>query len=122
MLKFHDPLWDEEATRKKAEMIAKAIATRSVLSICYNNGERQEIEPFVLGIHKDTGKYVLQCLQNLPFDFSDKEENWLLLELENIQNLQTTTKQVTTYRKNYFSLSSVLEEIVASAADSKKIV
>ena len=122
MLKFHNPLLDEEGTRQKALTIAKAIVTRSVLSLNYNNGEKKQIEPFVLGIHKDTGKYILQCLESLPFDFTDKEENWLLLELDSIQNLQTTTIQVSTYRKNYFPLASVMEEVVASIADSQKIV
>ncbi|MDB5282253.1 MAG: hypothetical protein JWO06_1328 [Bacteroidota bacterium] len=122
MLKFHNPLWDETETRKKAELISKAITTSSVISLTNDNGEKLLIEPFVLGIHKETGKYLLQCLKSLPLELHTDEENWLLLEVDRIQELQTTTIASKAQRKKHFSLSIEMEEIIASVSDSQKVV
>ena len=122
MLNFIDPNLNaegQEGLKKNITVIAFAITNRAALTLNYDGGEKVQVEPFMLGVQKETRKYVMWCYKSYPLEFNDKKENWFLFELDKIQNLQKTAARAKNSRKKFFSLSADMEEIIVEVSSSK---
>jgi len=103
--------------KTNVEVLAKAIRRRSVVSFTYLGSEQVVAEPFILGIHKDTGKYVLRCYKSFPLHIGDRKDNWLLLNLDDMTNLKITPMRSKDLRKGGMERETEMSEIIENVAD-----
>ena len=100
--------------------LTKAIETRLVVAFNYNDRENHIVEPFTLGVHKDTGHYVLRCYGNLPAHHSDNPESWKLFELEKIEQLQVMPIIAKDERIGYEALDREMSEIISFTLPNRR--
>ena len=99
--------------------LTKAIETRLVVAFNYNDVENHIVEPFTLGVHKDTGRYVLRCFGNLPVQ-AENPEDWKLFELEKIGHLQVMPIIAKTERNGYEALDKEMSEIISFTVSNRR--
>lgn len=103
----------------KMRRLTKAIETRLVVAFNYNDSENHIVEPFTLGIHKDTGRCVLRCFSNLPAQ-AENPEDWKLFELEKIEKLQVMPIIAKTERNGYEALDKEMSEIISFTVSNRR--
>jgi hypothetical protein len=104
----------------KMRRLAKAIETRMVVAFSDNEGGSHIVEPFTLGVHKDTGRVVLRCYGNLPVVNTESPESWKLFELENIDKLQVMPVKAKTERYGYEALDKEMSEIISFTVSNRR--
>jgi hypothetical protein len=104
----------------KMRSLTKAIETRLVVAFNYNRHESHIVEPFTLGIHKDTGRPVLRCYGNLPHSHTDNPDSWKLFELEKIDQLQVMPIIAKTERNGYEALDKEMSEIISFTVSNRR--
>ena len=104
----------------KMRRLTKAIETRLVVAFNYNDRENHIVEPFTLGVHKDTGRYVLRCYGNLPVHNADNPESWKLFDLEKIDKLQVMPIIAKTERNGYEALDKEMSEIISFTVSNRR--
>ena len=83
------------------ELICKAINERKVISFIYD-GHRREVEPFTLGIHKDTSNVSLSAWWIGGFSKSNSTNpRWRLYSVESISGLEITSSIASNYQNGY---------------------
>ena len=105
---------------EKMRRLTKAIETRLVIAFSYNNQESHIVEPFTLGIHKDTGRYVLRGYGNLPVTNSESPDSWKLFDLEKIDKLQVMPIIAKTERNGYEALDKDMSEIISFTLGNRR--
>jgi hypothetical protein len=100
--------------------LTKAIETRLVVAFSYNEHESHIVEPFTIGVHKDTGRHVLRCYGNLPVAHTDNPESWKLFELEKIDKLQVMPIIAKTERTGYEALDKEMSEIISFTVSNRR--
>ena len=100
--------------------LTKAIETRLVVAFSYNDRESHIIEPFTLGVHKDTGRYVLRGYGNLPVKNGETPESWKLFDLEKIDKLQVMPIVAKTERAGYEALDKEMSEIISFTVSNRR--
>jgi len=100
--------------------LTKAIETRLVIAFSYNQAEHHIIEPFTLGVHKDTGRYVLRGYGNLPVTNTESTDSWKLFELEKIDKLQVMPIIAKTERNGYEALDKEMSEIISFTVSNRR--
>jgi len=101
--------------------LSKAIETRLVVAFSDNQGENHIVEPFTLGVHKDTGRYVLRCYGNLPVTNTESPDSWKLFELEEIDKLQVMPIIAKTERNGYEALDKEMSEIISFTLNNRRV-
>jgi hypothetical protein len=104
----------------KMRRLSKAIETRLVVAFSDNQGENHIVEPFTLGVHKDTGRYVLRCFGNLPVGNAESKDSWKLFELEKIDKLQVMPIIAKTERNGYEALDKEMSEIISFTVSNRR--
>ena len=104
---------------EKMRRLTKAIETRLVIAFSYNKDENHIVEPFTLGVHKDTGRYVLRGYGNLPAN-AENPESWKLFELEKIDQLQVMPIIAKTERNGYEALDKEMSEIISFTVSNRR--
>ena len=104
----------------KMRRLTKAIETRLVVAFSDNEGESHIVEPFTLGVHKDTGRYVLRCFGNLPVTNTENPDGWKLFELEQIDKLQVMPVKAKTEREGYEALDKEMSEIISFTVSNRR--
>ncbi len=105
----------------KMRRLSKAIETRLVVAFSDNQGENHIVEPFTLGVHKDTGRYVLRCYGNLPVTNTESPDSWKLFELEEIDKLQVMPIIAKTERNGYEALDKEMSEIISFTLNNRRV-
>ena len=104
----------EKNLAAKVEAVSRAIEQRLVIAFRYTDDERRIVEPVVLGIHKDTSKYILFCYRNLPLEEEDNLENWKQYEVEKIRDLYVTPLRAKAARGGYSMIHTDIAEIITA--------
>ena len=105
---------------EKMRRLTKAIETRLVIAFSYNDLENHIVEPFTLGVHKDTGRIVLRGFGNLPVSNADSADSWKLFELEKINKLQLMPIIAKTERNGYEALDKEMSEIISFTISNRR--
>ncbi len=103
----------------KLRRLTKAIETRLVVAFNYNSHENHIVEPFTLGVHKDTGRTVLRCYGNLPVQI-DEPGKWKLFEIEKIDQLQIMPIIAKDEREGYEALDKEMSEIISFTVSNRR--
>ncbi len=107
---------DNEIMRR----LTKAIETRLVIAFNYNDRENHIVEPFTLGVHKDTGRYVLRGYGDLPVTNAESPDSWKLFDLEKIDQLQVMPIIAKTERIGYEALDKEMSEIISFTLSNRR--
>ncbi len=75
------------------ELICKAIKDRNVISFIYD-GYRREVDPFTLGIHKDTGNLSLSAWWVGGYSHSRSHPHWRLYTVDLMTDVKILSRSV----------------------------
>jgi hypothetical protein len=96
------------------DIICQAIADRTVLQFTYD-GQIRIVEPFTLGVHKDTGNLVLSAYRVGGYTKSNNDPPWRLYIVADIRDLSLTDREALAYRNGYNSRDSRMSRIICTA-------
>ncbi|MBL4708430.1 MAG: hypothetical protein JKY48_08345 [Flavobacteriales bacterium] len=82
------------------ELLCKAIKERNVITFSYD-GHLREVEPFTLGIHKDTGNVSLSAWWIGGHSHSRSFPHWRLYTVSLMSNLEIMAKKASSYQVGY---------------------
>jgi hypothetical protein len=102
----------DDLVGKNIERIAKAIQYKEVIAFVYE-GEKYRIEPFILGIHRDTKKPVVKCYHNKAHEAKDNPDNWRLFEIEKMTDVRLTAVRIKDSRIGYTGRDKDFSKILA---------
>ena len=94
--------------------LCEAIRTRKVISFTYE-GRTRIVEPFTLGVHKDTGNLSLCAYWIGGYSESRRSPYWRLYTLRHMQNLQVTDQSAARHRLGYNPRDSRMSSIIQAA-------
>lgn len=94
-------------------IICKAIEERIVIQFTYE-GQQRIVEPFTLGVHKDTNNLVLSAYRVGGYSKSQNEPPWRLYKLKKISNLFLTNQEALQYRQGYNPNDSRMKMILCT--------
>lgn len=90
--------------------ICSAINGKQIIQFYYNGGSRL-VEPFCLGVHKDTGNEVLRGYQVGGYSESGEPVGWKLFRVAEISSLVVIGKHFSGVRGGYNPNDSVMQTI-----------
>ena len=94
--------------------LCEAIRTRKAISFTYE-GRTRIVEPFTLGVHKDTGNLSLCAYWIGGYSESRRSPYWRLYTLKRMYNLQITDKPAAGHRLGYNPRDSRMSSIIQAA-------
>lgn len=94
--------------------ICSAIADRTILQFIYD-GQTRIVEPFTLGVHKDTGNLVLSAYRVGGYSKSQNDPPWRLYIVESISGLSLISGKAQSYRSGYNPGDSRMSKIICTA-------
>jgi predicted DNA-binding transcriptional regulator YafY len=94
--------------------IADAITNRKVIQFIYK-GEKRVVEPFTLGIHKDTGNTVLRAYRVGGYSKSSRDPQWRLFDVSGITSLMVLEHKAQSYRPDYNPQDKDMSRIIKAA-------
>lgn len=79
-------------------LLTEAINERYVLEFAYD-GKKRQVEPFILGLDKDSGKLVLRafCIDNIDVS----ETPWFLFEVDAMTDIVVSPLTAEDFREHY---------------------
>ncbi len=95
------------------DLIIKAITERKVISFTYK-GQNKIVEPFTLGIHKDTSNLLLSAWYLNGESDTTEEPDWRLYTVSKIENLVIKDIVASNIRIGYNSNDERMCEIYAT--------
>lgn len=80
--------------------INQAIKSRSVITFYYKGGARK-VEPFLTGVHRDTGNDTLRAWFISGVSKSGQYNTWKMYTIDQMSNIQITTESFSGTRPGY---------------------
>ena len=80
--------------------INQAIKNRSVITFQYKGGLRK-VEPFLTGVHRDTGNDTLRAWFVSGVSKSGQYNTWKMYTIDQMSNIQITTETFSGFRHGY---------------------
>jgi predicted DNA-binding transcriptional regulator YafY len=102
-----------------SRIITEAIQSRKVLKFNYADAgesmpQMRIVEPFTLGVHKDTGNLVLSAWQTGGHTKSGRLDTWKLYIVDNMQNIIVTDEPAASYHNGYNPRDSRMVSILCT--------
>lgn len=94
--------------------IETAINSHKVITFIYE-GHSRTVEPFTLGVHKDTGKVVLCAWQIAGYCESGRQPPWRLFTVSDICSVQVLDETFAASRPGYNPRDSRMSRIITAA-------
>ena len=95
------------------ELLIQAITERKVLSFTYK-GQHKEVEPFTLGVHKDTHNLLLSAFYLDGESDTTDEPDWRLYTVDKIEDLEIKDIVAFDIRIGYNPNDERMSEIIAT--------
>jgi len=95
------------------DLLIKAITERKVLSFIYK-GQLKIVEPFTLGIHKDTFNLLLSAWYLEGESDTTEEPDWRLYTVSKIEHLEVKDIVAFSFRIGYNPKDERMSEIIST--------